>query len=70
MTFRHCLSVLAATTIALGVTGACGGGATREAQPAPPVEESPVAITEKWRAKHDADYRRDWVTIAGLHPLK
>ena len=70
MTFRHCLSVLAATTIALGLTGACGRGGTREAQPGPPVAESPVAINEKWRAKHDADYRRDWVTIAGLHPLK
>ena len=32
--------------------------------------EPPVVVTEKWRAKHDADYRRDWVTIAGLHPLK
>ena len=26
-------------------------------------------LNEKWRAKHDADYRRDWVTIAGLHAL-
>jgi uncharacterized protein (DUF1684 family) len=26
--------------------------------------------TEKWRAKHEADYRRDWVTIAGLHFLE
>jgi hypothetical protein len=23
-----------------------------------------------WRAKHEADYRRDWVSIAGLHALK
>ena len=47
--------------------------ACREARPEPPppaAEESPVQITEKWRAKHDADYRRDWVSIAGLHPLK
>jgi uncharacterized protein len=70
MTFRQWLNVLAATTIAIGLTGACGRGGTREAEPAPPVAESPVAINEKWRAKHDADYRRDWVTIAGLHPLK
>ena len=27
-------------------------------------------MIEKWRAKHETDYRRDWVTIAGLHPLK
>ena len=31
--------------------------------------ESPVAITEKWRAKHESDYRREWVSIAGLHKL-
>ena len=24
----------------------------------------------KWQAKHEADYRRDWVSIAGLHDLK
>ena len=24
----------------------------------------------KWQAKHEADYRRDWVSIAGLHELK
>ena len=29
-----------------------------------------MTVNEKWRAKHEADYRRDWVTIAGLHPLK
>jgi len=23
----------------------------------------------KWQAKHEADYRRDWVSIAGLHEL-
>ena len=25
---------------------------------------------EQWRAKHEDDYRRDWASIAGLHPLK
>jgi hypothetical protein len=43
-------------------------------QPAPerigPATESPVEATEKWRAKHEHDYRRDFVTIAGLHALK
>jgi uncharacterized protein (DUF1684 family) len=33
-------------------------------------QDSPTQITEKWRAKHETDYRRDWVSIAGLHPLK
>ena len=74
MTLRRGLSVLSATTIAIGLTAACGDGAPREAQPeappAPAAAESPVAVNEKWRAKHETDYRRDWVTIAGLHPLK
>ena len=26
--------------------------------------------TEAWRTKHETDYRREWVTIAGLHFLK
>ena len=56
--------------LAIGLAAACGGGPTEEARPAPPAAESPVAVIEKWRAKHEADYRRDWVTIAGLHPLK
>ncbi len=51
-----------------------GCGSQKEA-PAPEkaaatAPESPVEVTEKWRAKHDADYRRDWVSIAGLHSLK
>ena len=29
----------------------------------------PTAEAAAWRAKHEADYRRDWVTIAGLHFL-
>jgi uncharacterized protein len=28
------------------------------------------AAAAAWRAKHEADYRRDWVSIAGLHALK
>jgi uncharacterized protein (DUF1684 family) len=32
--------------------------------------EAAAAGVLAWRAKHEADYRRDWVTIAGLHPLK
>jgi uncharacterized protein (DUF1684 family) len=63
--------VLAAS---LTLVGACAEPA-KDPAPAPtpsptPVTESPVEIIEKWRAKHDADYRRDWVSIAGLHPLK
>jgi uncharacterized protein (DUF1684 family) len=54
---------------------ACGGAPQEAPPPAPtstptPIADTPVQITEKWRAKHETDYRRDWVSIAGLHPLK
>jgi uncharacterized protein (DUF1684 family) len=42
------------------------------AKPAP-APESEAAVTREvqaWRDKHEADYRRDWVTIAGLHFLQ
>ena len=40
------------------------------AKPAPEPEAAQVTKeAEAWRAKHEADYRRDWVTIAGLHFL-
>jgi len=28
------------------------------------------AAAAEWRTKHEADYRREWVSIAGLHMLK
>ena len=60
------------TTIALTSLSACNSGAPKDRAPAPaaPVADSPTVVTEKWRAKHEADYRRDWVSIAGLSPLK
>ena len=38
----------------------------QQAQPNP----DPRAAAEQWRAKHETDYRRDWVSIAGLFDLK
>ena len=67
---QRCVGALAAVVIALGLTAACGSEPPKEATSAAAAAESPVAVNEKWRAKHEADYRRDWVTIAGLHPLK
>jgi uncharacterized protein (DUF1684 family) len=32
--------------------------------------ENVDASVAEWRSKHEADYRRDWVSIAGLHALK
>ena len=46
---------------------ACG----RDAPAEPPLDVAAhAAAVEAWRAKHEEDYRRDWVSIAGLHPLK
>jgi hypothetical protein len=46
---------------------ACGGGSrTHEASVLP---EDYTAQVQAWRDTHEADYRRDFVTIAGLHFL-
>src|SRR5262245_29307766 len=62
---RHAVPIAFAG--ALLTTTACGSHPTA-AQP----ELSAGVIKEitDWRAKHEADYRREWVTIAGLHDLK
>jgi len=46
------------------------GGGSKDPAPKPAVAESPVAAVETWREKHETDYRREWVSIAGLHDLK
>ena len=70
------MRTIAVLVVLVAVSSACG----RTTQDAPPaatstpapaaVPDTPTQITEKWRAKHETDYRRDWVSIAGLHPLK
>jgi uncharacterized protein (DUF1684 family) len=47
---------------------ACGGS-PRTGQP-PAVPEGYLAQVQTWRETHEADYRRDFVTIAGLHFLE
>jgi uncharacterized protein (DUF1684 family) len=42
----------------------------RQRTSTPTPTDTPEVAAEKWRAKHDVDYRRDWVSIAGLFPLK
>ncbi|MGH9373281.1 MAG: DUF1684 domain-containing protein [Vicinamibacterales bacterium] len=66
-TLRHRLAAGAAATTVLGLTVACGRNVPKEA---PPSAAEHVAAVEAWRAKHEADYRREWVTISGLHPLE
>jgi uncharacterized protein len=67
MTARHAFVILVSLA-AIALTG-CRND-RRDASEATASTESPVTINEKWRAKHETDYRRDWVTIAGLYPLK
>ncbi len=38
--------------------------------PSPEPEAAVTTAVQAWRDKHEADYRREWVTIAGLHFLK
>src|SRR5688500_7113945 len=59
--------VLAAIGAAAITTANCRGGAAEE--PGDMSVEAAVAEPAAWRAKHEADYRREWVTIAGLHFL-
>src|SRR5689334_3484507 len=61
------------TASIVATAAACGSpqqAPAPAATPAPTPAETPMQITEKWRAKHETDYRRDWVSIAGLHPFK
>ncbi len=58
----------------LALAAACGAPpeppAPTVAPPAAPAPADPPAeVARKWQVKHEADYRRDWVSIAGLHPL-
>ena len=54
--------------VVLASMAACAGPA-EESPPLPDAATANAAVQE-WRAKHEADYREDFVTIAGLHPLK
>src|SRR5688572_16470785 len=61
-----------AVCFALALAGAgCQGTVTtsRDSAPASTPAVDPAAEAAVWRAKHETDYRRDWVTIAGLHFL-
>jgi uncharacterized protein len=60
--------VLVAVT-ALTAIGACRGGSREASAPLPDAETANAAVVA-WREKHEADYRRDFVSIAGLHILQ
>jgi hypothetical protein len=56
------------TVVLLATLAGCSPGSASD--PAALNVEAAMRETETWRAKHEADYRRDWVTIAGLHFLE
>ena len=56
----------AALLLLLNLT-ACRHAAESHAAATPADHQAQV---EEWRAKHESDYRREWVSIAGLFPLK
>jgi uncharacterized protein (DUF1684 family) len=61
---------VAATLVAVALGGCRGNSADRGGAGALPDPAVADAAVEAWRTKHEADYRRNFVTIAGLHILK
>jgi uncharacterized protein len=55
--------------LVLAATSGCRSE-PKDSSPALPDAETANAAVREWRAKHEADYRRDWASIAGLHVLK
>jgi uncharacterized protein (DUF1684 family) len=51
------------------LTAGCGRSTVTNEAPASDASAH-AAEVEQWRAQHDESYRRNYVTIAGLHPLK
>ena len=67
----HRMRVFSPVLIVVFLASAAGGCSRGrgDASPLPDPETANAAVVE-WRQKHEADYRRDWASIAGLHSLK
>ena len=65
---RRAASVVMGVVMAASMLG-CRGSRDSGTATLPDPEAGNAAVAA-WREKHETDYRRDWVTIAGLHPLK
>jgi len=63
----HPLRIVIAAVLAL--TAGCAKS-TESPRSTETDERAANEAAAKWQAKHEADYRRDWVSIAGLHELK
>jgi uncharacterized protein (DUF1684 family) len=74
MKLRHIpLGLVASRSLLAIVAGAFGAAAIGCRSTAePPLEWNDAVVTkiETWRAEHEESYRRNWVTIEGLHFLK
>jgi uncharacterized protein (DUF1684 family) len=53
---------------ALSAIAGCRGGPAGTTSEVSSADADAAAAA--WRTKHEVDYRRDWVSIAGLYPLK
>jgi len=62
-------AVLALAVAAGGMVAGCNRTSKEPAGALPDAGQADAEVAA-WRAKHEADYRRDWVTIAGLHVLQ
>jgi hypothetical protein len=58
----------AALVVVFVISSGCDN--KRAESPAQTTTDDPVQQTVTWRAKHEADYTREWSTIAGLHFLR
>jgi uncharacterized protein (DUF1684 family) len=56
-------------TLMFGVLAVALAACRHDSSSLPDAATANAAVLE-WRAKHEADYRRDWVTVAGLVPLQ
>ena len=64
------MRLTSATPLVLLVLFAAGCRKAPSPESAHPLPADHVQQVEQWRAKHEADYRRDWVSVAGLHCSK
>jgi uncharacterized protein len=67
---RHRLASTLITAITIMVEMSSCRQKPEETPSSPVDDEQANAAVEEWRAKHEADYRRDYVTVAGLHILQ
>jgi uncharacterized protein (DUF1684 family) len=61
--------VVLGVAMAAGGASACGGRDPSESAEVVPVEAPPMSV-QAWRDTHEEDYRREYVSIAGLHFLE